>query len=391
LAIVALAAACGSHGQEGTGASSGSGGSSSSGQPDGGALRAIPLTGCPLNFYFAPITVAGQSFTVIVDTGSTDMALALSSCTTCGVSPELSAPAGTCSAQPEQSLGWAGDECSETVSVGGEIPEVTMNMVGITTNTSFFTNDDCTQQPISNAPTPYQGILGLGPPVLDTLGQAADDAYVGALVSHGVADAFGLLLCSVGGRMWFGGYDPTFASGPPEYTPLTMAKGWTISVSSVGLGSTNLGPGDPETILDTGSQFYSIPKSSYDAFIDHADPSFTTIFGSSTLGAIFGSKACVSPSAGQTQAQIDMALPPMTMTLPSTGGGSFTLSLAATASYLVPATPSAGGALQYCLAIKDSAETGNFSILGGPLMRANITVFDVKGDRIGFAPQTFCN
>ena len=68
-----------------------------------------------------------------------------------------------------------------------------------------------------------------------------------------------------------------------------------------------------------------------------------------------------------------------------------TLSFPATPSYLVPATPADGSALQYCLAIADSAQTGGYSIIGGPMLRANITRFDLADARIGFIPQGFCD
>jgi hypothetical protein len=44
----------------------------------------------------------------------------------------------------------------------------------------------------------------------------------------------------------------------------------------------------------------------------------------------------------------------------------------------------------YCLAIKDSADTHGYSILGGPMLRANITLFDPSGSQVGFVPQAFC-
>ena len=191
--------------------------------------------------------------------------------------------------------------------------------------------------------------------------------------------------------MWFGGYDPQFAKGPPHYTPLTMLLGWQISVSSIGLGATNLGAGDLKTIVDTGTQFTSIPAAAYDAFMADVDPGFTTIFGASHLGAAFAAGSCVSPAGAPTQAEVDAALPPMTITLPSVGGGSFTHTMPATSSYLVAATPDGSAAVEYCLAIQDSAQTDNLSFLGGPLMRANITLFDLAHGQLGFVPQGFCN
>ncbi len=365
----------------------------SSGSSDGGSLVAITLTGCPLDSYFAPVTIGGQAFTLLLDTGSSDTAVALSSCATCNVSPKFSAPGGSCSTQltTQQSLGWVGGVCSETVSVGGEVPEVTMDVVGISDSPEAFGNIiDCTGQALSGQ-SPYQGFLGMGPPPLDTIGQASEDAYLSELVTHGTGDAFALLLCSVGGKVWFGGYDPAFAKGPPQYTPLGMTLGWTISVSSIGLGATDLGAGDAKSVIDTGTQFYSMPTAAYNALMAQSNPGFTQVFGASTLGAAFGQKTCVTPAGAPTQADVDAALPPMSMTLPSVGGGSFTLSMPASASYLVPATPSGGGALEYCLAVKDSAMDGGYSIIGGPLLRANITLFDLAHAQLGFAPQSFCN
>jgi hypothetical protein len=358
-------------------------------------LVTIPLTGCPLDSYFASVTVGSQPFTMLFDTGSTDTAVALSTCTTCGVLPKFSAPVGSCYSQltTQRSLGWIGGVCSETMSVGGELPAVNVNVVGISKNVDFFTNVDCTGKPLSSGAPQYQGILGMGPlNDLDTIGQEADDAYFSELVAKEVTNSFGVLLCSVGGRVWFGGYDSKLASGPPQYTPLSMPSGWAISVSSIGLGSMNVGAGDPQSIIDTGTQFYSMPAAAYNSFISQTHSGFTTIFGSNTLRSIYGARrACVVPGGGQTQAQIDAVLPPMTMTLPSVGGGSFTLSFPATASYLVPATPADGGALQYCLAIADSTQTGGYSIIGGPMLRANITLFDLADAQIGFIPQGFCN
>jgi hypothetical protein len=368
----------------------GGGGRAPSGLVDAAPPPAVTLTGCALDSYFAPVTVAGQAFTLLLDTGSTDTAVALSSCTTCDVSPRLTAPSGSCSTHfPEQmSLGWTGDVCSEAVSVGDEAA-LTMNVVGISDDTDFFTNVDCTGQAVAGQPA-YQGVLGVGPTSADTLGDASGDAYVSALVAHGAADGFALLLCTAGGRAWFGGYDPTFASGPPQYTPLSAQLGWTIAVSSIGLGSKSLGPGDPKSIVDTGTPFYSMPTAAYEAFVAEDDAGFTAVFGASSLGAAFGKGKCVSPVGSPSASQVDAMLPPMTMTLPSVGGGSFSLRMPATASYLVAATATGGAAVEYCLAITDSADNGGYSVIGAPLMRANITVFDVGRGRLGFAPQGYC-
>jgi hypothetical protein len=68
---------------------------------------------------------------LLLDTGSTDTAVARQSCTTCGVTSELSPPAGSCSSQlnTQGELGFDGGVCTETISVGGESPQVTIKGV----------------------------------------------------------------------------------------------------------------------------------------------------------------------------------------------------------------------------------------------------------------------
>jgi hypothetical protein len=62
--------------------------------------------------------------------------------------------------------------------------------------------------------------------------------------------------------------------------------------------------------------------------------------------------------------------------------------VSATQSYLVPVTLS--GATYYCQGVGDNADQGHHSIIGGPMMRGNITIFDEGNRQIGFAPQTYC-
>jgi hypothetical protein len=364
-----------------------------SGTLEGGPYLSIPLTGCPLDYYYVPVSVDGQAFTMVLDTGSTDTAVATSSCSDCGVSPEYAPAAGSCSGSTSSSFGtgsesWSAQVCSTTVSAGGEMPAVTMNVGGITSQMGqFFNHYDCAENALPG-PSQFQGIFGLGPLDLDTIGSSSQDAYFSALVQQGVADKFAVLLCSTGGVLWFGGYDPQYASGAPQFTPMSMSQYWAVGLSGVGLGTQQVGGADPQSIVDTGTQGLYLASAAYSTLMAVTSSGFTSVFGASTLNAIFSQNNCAAPSSGQTQAQIDAALPPLTMTFPAVSGGAFTLSLAATASYLVPVTQ--GTAVQYCLAVGDYAATGQTTIIGGNILRANITVFDEGNQQIGFAPQSFC-
>jgi hypothetical protein len=285
--------------------------------------------------------------------------------------------------------GWTAQICSADVQVGPEMPAVSMKLAGITAQSQFFISYDCPG-------TLNQGIIGLGPLDLDTIGTASTDAYFPALVQQaGVPDVVALLLCSTKGLLWFGGYDPTYASGPPQFTPMSASASWTIDLLGIGLGTQSLGGADPQSLVDTGTWGFYMASSAYAALVTAVanDPGATAIFGAGTLDATFFSTTyfggdCASPTAGQTQAEIDAALPPLTLTLPALDGGTFALSLPATQSYLAPLP--VNGVVQYCSGVADSHPIGDVTILGNSVLQAYITILDEGGRQVGFAPQSFC-
>jgi hypothetical protein len=357
----------------------------------------VPITGCPLGpAYNVPVTIAGgQTYQLSIDTGSTDTGVALTTCSSCGVSPEYAAASGTCSGtastQYEDGSGWNGEVCSALVQVGGEMPAVTIDFAGITSQQQFFSNIACDGSTATQSLS--EGILGLGPLDLDTIGSSNDDAYFSELVQQGVIDTMAVLLCSVDGVMWFGGYDPSYATGSPQYTAMTDNQGWLVSLSSIGLGTTNLGGADSQSVVDTGTSLFYMPTSAFNSLVSalSTDSGATSVFGSGALGTSFFSSqnvSCISPTGGQTQPQIDAALPPLTLTFPGVNGGSFTLSLPATQSYLLPVP--AGSALQYCAGVADEGAQSGQTIIGDTALRANITIFDEGNQQIGFAPQGYC-
>jgi hypothetical protein len=82
---------------------------SSPGPPlEGGPYVTVTLSGCPLDYYYVPVTVGAQAFQMVFDTGSTDTAVATSSCTTCGVSPTYAPPRGPVRGRRESALAGPG-------------------------------------------------------------------------------------------------------------------------------------------------------------------------------------------------------------------------------------------------------------------------------------------
>jgi pepsin A len=352
----------------------------------------IPLAGCPSTGYTAPFTIAGETFQMIVDTGSTDTAVSLSTCQNCDVTTSYTDPTDACTSTQESSQygdgsGWNGVLCSASAAVGTEMPAVTFEFAGITDQMEFLPTTDCAGNDLSRSTV--EGILGLGPLDIDTLGQSADDAYFNELVRNGVTDTLAVLLCSSGGSLWFGGYDASFASGSPQWTPMTMSDFWAVNLASIGLGSTNLGGADAQAIVDTGTELFIMAPEAYNSLVHdiQTNAGATEIFGPNVLTAsFFDNVSCATPSGGETRAQVDAALPPLTLTFPDGAGGSFTLSLPATESYLAATQDG-----EYCGGVYNSgsAEAGN-TIIGDAVLHANITVFDEGNSRVGFVPQASC-
>jgi Eukaryotic aspartyl protease len=372
----------------------------------GSPLVAIPMVGCSVapttgfpnsdSTYSVPVTIDDQISNLVVDTGSTTLVVAEDSCTTCSsVSPSFNPPNGSCSGSTSQSYdtgheSYDGQICTGQVAVGEQMPAVAVSFAGVTSQSGTLYPYTC-----NSGPVPQQGVLGLGPLALDTIGEQSSDSYFSALVGAGVPNIFATLLCTTGGTLWFGGYDPTYASSDPQYTPLSLDGGfYGIAVQAIGLGTQNFAsPVDPvanPTTVDTGSNAFFVISSVYASLLAVSDPGFTTVFGASTLGAIFAQGPCVPFNGSQTSAQIDAALPPLTLKLPEATDPttSFTLSLPATESYLMQVE--GGSNPQYCLMLADYADLDESALLGAAALRANITIFDVGNNRIGFAPQSHC-
>jgi len=344
-----------------------------------------------------------------IDTGSTDTGVALSTCDDCGVSPEYTPGAGSCTGNPSTcgnsctgnspagctcseygSGSWNAEVCSASLSVGPEMPSVNIDFAGITDQQQFFIPTDCAGNTVTTSLS--EGILGLGPLDLDTIGTGNSDAYFSQLVQQGITDTLAVLLCSANGELWFGGYDAQYASGSPQYTPMNQGSGyWAVGLSSVGLGTTNLGGADSNSVVDTGTWGFYMPTAAFNALTNalSTDTGATSVFGAGAMSSTFFSEgSCVEPTGGQTQSEVDAALQPLTLTFPSTSGGSFTLSLPATESYLIPIT--SGGVTAYCAGVGDNAQLGGQTIIGDAALRANITVFDEGNSQIGFVPQSYC-
>jgi hypothetical protein len=368
------------------------------------ALPAIGLTGCFQNAYTAVVKLGDNlSYNLLMDSGSAALALAGAQCTNCtGISP-LYTPAATAADQNKivrgnygGSNGWTGKIYTENVALSGPVGNVSMNVAAITqqsTNTAttaaFFTDSYCSGRAVSNS---QQGIFGLASALL---GPTGVDSFVDKLAATGkVADSFAVQLCDLDGRMWLGGYDPAFTSAAPQYVPMDSSSGfYIVQLRGVSIGGNALSlPAGAvgNSVADTGTSVMLTTDAVLAAVAAavEANPAYISAFGRGFLQA----GNCQSASGNPTRQTLDSQLPTMSLVFDQVGGGSLTLTLPPTASYLI-ATQAPGGVTIYCPAILGGAMSGSRNlnaILGNSLMHSHVTLFDRQHSQLGFAPQKNC-
>jgi hypothetical protein len=369
-------------------AAAGCGGSSHS-SPDGATIdaapdafkssvEAIPLTTPDSSYYNVTLMMGAGTFALDLDTGSTSVGVAGTTCTGCGVTPLYNASTGTdthmtASTQYDDGTGWSGEIYSDSVSLGHATPAVKIDFVDITAQMDgFFDGSD------------YQGIMGLGPQ------QNAEDgttAYVDAATAAGVPKIMAFELCPSHGNMWYGGFDPSAGSGDVQYATMLPIDDnnpyYAIDIDDMLVAGKSLGftaPDFQEPVLDTGTSYAYLPTPVHDALVSaiNMDPGFKSVFGSQTIS----DNDCVT-KAGSTAATIDAALPLMSMKL-SSASGDITISVPPSQSYLIDV-----GGGQWCLAFNDGGAQGG-ATFGDTFLRSYLTVIDTQGSRIGFAPDAGC-
>ena len=361
-------------------------------------LTAIALTGCAAGDYKAKVTMGGnQTFDLVIDTGSTVVAIADSGCTDCqGVTPAYTLGSGAQDlATPEQASygtgnGWTGSAANDSVQISSGIKPLNLRFARITKQLAtsdgqgFFTGSDCAGNTSNNAD---QGIFGMGNAAIalpDT------DTYLDVLKdSNQVGDAFAFEACDNGGRLWFGGYDPNSISAAPVFTPLDTSSGYdlvTLSGITIGATQVQLSAQDfGKTLVDTGTSIFLLPSAAFDTLTTsiEADPNYGAVLPKGFLS----SSQFLSNS--KTQAQIDAQLPAMHLSFPGVGGqAAITVDLPASESYLTPYTYK--GQSGYISGISPVSGQSPTTVLGNSTMHSHVMIFDRANSQLGYAPHTTC-
>ncbi|KAE9372610.1 putative cathepsin E [Stipitochalara longipes BDJ] len=309
--------------------------------------------------YVAPVTIGGNTWQLIVDTGSSN--------TWCGAqtSCEKTSTGKSTGGSVSVSYGsgsFSGTEYTDTVSFAGLT--VTSQSIGAASTSSGFSGVD--------------GIIGFGPVDLteDTVSNAntvptfMDNLYSqGSISTEVLGVSFqpesGSDTDDTNGELTLGGTDSTKYTGTLTYFPkLTSGDAspyWGISIASFTYGSTTLAS-SASGIVDTGTTLIYIPTSAYNKFL--------------------------SAAGGKTDSSSGLAV--FTKKPTSNFGikfGSTTYTLTP-AQYLVPSAQYSNFGLsssKYYAWINDGGSSGVNTIIGQKFLENYYAVFDTTNSRIGFA------
>jgi hypothetical protein len=285
---------------------------------------------------------------------------------------------------------WSGEIYQDSVTVA-PAATIDLNLVAIDNQSQFFSPQQC-----DSATGGLQGIIGFGPS--GSALQGTTGYFDQFVATTNAPDIFATMLCDAGGTLWLGGYDSSFTTDAPQYTPLLAsfsAFAYGVNLASVTVDGTSAPIGTvtyPASIVDTGTSIFTLPTAAFDTVTQAiaGDAQFQAIVGepASWLSSPQDASACKMLS--QTKDQLDAALPQMTLTF-GAGDSAIAIQARATESYLV--NYQGGGESLWCpalYAIDPSQQNPVASIIGAPVLRSNVVIFDRAQQRIGFAPHVKC-
>ena len=362
-------------------------------------LTSVPLGGCH-TLYWTNVSLGNdQNFALIVDSGSSTLAVAAATCSSCtGITPKYT-PGSTAMDSAHQTravygdsqgtTGWSGEVYTEQVMIPGVDVSIDMSIAAITSQNQFFPDPRGCDFDGPRTPASVQGIIGFA---FNAQTANYTQPFMDELAKTNInKDAFAVQMCEAGGALWVGGYNPATTQGFPQFTALsTPGLDYGVTLAdiqvngvSVGVASNLYGP----AVVDTGTTELILPEGAYNTLSQmiNADPNFTALFGTD----FFSTGACAALDTPLTDAQLDAMLPQMSFLFPNVNGsGDFTVSMRPSHSYLINLPSKTSGTRYYCPGLGYGTPT----ILGIVALASNVTVFDRKGAQIGFAPPAVaCN
>jgi len=379
------------------------------------------MTGCPSIDFSALVTISSQGpYRLIVDTGSTTLAVVSSACTTCdSANPTYTPPAGTETSNDETvsstyggGTSWSGHAYTADVAVG-DSTSVSMAIATIETNQGFIDGSKicAVNSGAAIGLNNSQGIIGFAYPTLAIQGT---DSWISKYVSAtGVSAEFTVQMCPQGGNLWIGSYDAAFVGSPFTYIPVIKPNFYAVMLNdisvvsssgnattsySLGYTAAQLGPciaanNADCAIVDSGTTLMQLPAAVYRALVNYitADDYYKSVFGPSgpaSVDPLTSSGRCTGASAPMPSlAELQANLPRLALKFTDSNfDNAVTLTISALPGYL-SVNFGEDGSMFYCAGI---GSTPYYSILGYAFMNQFTVRHDLTNNQLGFAVTAQC-
>jgi len=327
----------------------------------------IPLADYADAQYVGPITIGtpAQHFTVVFDTGSSNLWVPSSKCSIVVIACDVHKKYDSSKSSTYVADGRAFNITYGSGSMEGFLSVDTLGLSDLTVKSQTFT--EATKLPgITFDLAKFDGILGLAfqsisvdnvvPPWYNIIKQGLISTQV---FSFWMSKTPG----TSGGELLLGGIDGAKFTGTPTYVPLANKTYWEFKLDDVAHDGTSFGfcSGGCHAIADTGTSLIAGPKASVKALNDK-------------LGAI-----TLPNGEAIIQCGIIKNLPKISFTV---GGRAWELS---PTDYVINTNSTV--CISGFLGIDLPANVGPLWILGDVFISTYYTIFDFGNSRVGFAPS----
>ncbi|KAJ7730174.1 acid protease [Mycena metata] len=298
---------------------------------------------------------ANQSFLIDFDTGSADLWIPSSSCTSsaCRNKSKYNPNSSSTSSKKPGTLLL---EYADGSTISGPVYSDTVTVAGVTVKNQYFSAVTTLSSDFST--NPIDGIMGMGLLPISGLRQ---DPFLMNAESQGAVSVgqFSFYLASTGSELYLGGTDTKKYTGAIEFNPINTKTGyWDPMNAQAKVGSATVLTG-LQTIIDSGSTLMGCPSAAVKQI-------YAKVPGAKIFESGYYSYPCASPP------QISF----------NWGGKDWTVSAA---NLNLGLTKAKSTDCVASLVALDVEGLPNTCILGDAFMRNFYSVFDLDRKAVGFA------
>ncbi|KAG9218927.1 hypothetical protein CCMSSC00406_0000959 [Pleurotus cornucopiae] len=319
----------------------------------------VPLSNFMNAQYFSEITLGTppQTFKVILDTGSSNLWVPSTKCTS--IACFLHAKYDSSSSSTYKSNGTEFSIQYGSGSMEGFVSQDTLTICDLKIPHQDFA--EATKEPgLAFAFGKFDGILGLG---YDTISVNHITPPFYSMINHGLLDdpVFSFRIGTSeddGGEAIFGGIDTSAFTGKLNYVPVRRKAYWEVELESVGFGDDHLELENTGAAIDTGTSLIALPT-------DIAEMLNTQIGAKKSWNGQYTVDCSKVPD-----------LPDLTFTF---GGQKYPL---AASDYILNVQ---GTCISAFTGLDINVPGGSLWIIGDVFLRRYYTVYDKGRDAVGFA------